>query len=178
MSIVESAKAYAASHHGTQRYGKGELSFPYTKHLGDVAAVVEEFLHLREGVGDGSHLIAAAWLHDTVEDTSVTFENVLEEFGRNIARIVFAVSNEPGKNRRERHERTYPKIRAAGRDALIVKLSDRIANVRHSVKHNHGMVMMYKREYKDFRAYLKIPGELKSMWAELDVLMRHLVEEK
>lgn len=173
MSLINSAKAYATEHHGSQRYGKGEKSFPYTKHLGDVAAVIEEFhVHF-----ECTTLVTCAWLHDIIEDTDVTFKDVFEEFGRNIARIVFAVTDEPGSNRRERHDRTYPKIRACGRPALIVKLADRIANVRHSVQHNHKMVKMYKREYADFRAYLKVPGELKAMWAELDMLMRHMVEE-
>ena len=179
MSIVEQAKQFAIKHHGDQRYGKGEDSLPYAYHLEKVFDVIWEFQDLFPGPSPTlSHLMAASFLHDILEDTPVTFEEIFSEFGRNIARLVFAVTNEPGKNRHERHERTYPKLRAAGREALALKLSDRIANVRHSVQHNHNILGMYKKEYKDFRAYLKIPGELKTMWAELDRLHNHFVENQ
>ncbi len=176
MSIIEQAKAFAIEHHGDQKYGKQD-ELPYSFHLNQVAEVVKEFGNRYTTTDQQQSLIAAAWLHDVIEDTPITFEDVFQEFGRYIARVVFAVTNEEGKNRRERHAKTHPKLRAAGRDAMIVKLSDRIANIRHSVKHNHGILGMYKKEYAHFRQYLKVPGELKAMWAELDVLMRHKVEE-
>jgi len=169
-TLINSAKNFALVKHGDQRYGKGDSSFPYSKHLQDVADVVAEFGH------DDSYLLASAWLHDVIEDTSITFEDVFTEFGKTIARTVYAVTNESGENRAIRHSKTYPKIRVCGRNALVIKLADRIANMRHSSSHNHGMLKMYKKEYVGFRSYLKIPGELKAMWAALDVLNNHLVE--
>lgn len=164
----EKAKQFATKAHGDQKYG----DFDYTKHLQDVEDVLKEFDQFCT-----PYMCAAGWLHDTIEDTDITFDKMVDEFGRNLARVVFAVSDEPGKNRKERHERTYPKLRAAGRDAICVKLADRIANVRHSLTYNHGLYKMYQKEYVDFRAYLKMPGELKEMWAALDVLMLYKLED-
>lgn len=173
MSIVEKARLFAVKAHGEQKYGE---FFPYEKHLRDVVEILSEIYPYHE-LNTNHHIFASAWLHDTLEDTDITFDNLFEEFGRNVARIVLAVTDEPGKNRRERHERTYPKIMVGGREAIAVKLADRIANVRHSLKYNHSMFEMYKREYPEFRKALHLPGELKEMWSTLDVLMEHNLEQ-
>lgn len=164
--IVEKAKLFAEVAHGDQRYG----DFPYTKHLQDVVNVLEEF-------EDDPYVLAAGWMHDTIEDTAIDFTAVFNEFGRVVARLVYAVSNEPGKNRKERHERTYPKMIAAGRNAIAIKLADRIANTENCMKFNHHLFKMYEREYPGFKKTLQIPGELKFLWARLDVLMEHKVED-
>jgi (p)ppGpp synthase/HD superfamily hydrolase len=168
MSVVEKARLFAIKAHGDQKYGE----HPYIYHLESVAAVLIE----HELDGDQEAVLVSGWLHDVIEDTGTTFEQVFEEFGRVVARIVFACTDEPGKNRRERHERTYPKLKAAGREAIAVKLADRIANVRHSAQHNHGMLKMYQREYAEFKKALHLPGELKGLWASLDCLMAQEVE--
>jgi guanosine-3',5'-bis(diphosphate) 3'-pyrophosphohydrolase len=173
MSTVEKAKLFAASVHAGQKYGE----FPYTKHLEDVVAVLKELLPLGDYYPNSEEsVLTAAWLHDAIEDTDTTFEQIFDEFGRYVARVVFACTDEPGKNRRERHERTYPKLKAAGREAIAVKLADRIANVRHSMTYNHSMLQMYQKEYAEFKKALHLPGELKEMWATLDVLMQHKIE--
>lgn len=164
--LAERAKQYAIKAHGSQQYGE----LPYSYHLQRVSEIIREYhQHFDETHFD--YIVAAAWLHDVVEDTPVTFEDVRDEFGSKIARTVLAVTNQPGKNRRERATHTYPKIMAAGRDAVAVKLADRIANTEHSLKHNHRMFSMYRKEYPKFRKALRIPGELKKMWARLDVMM-------
>lgn len=163
MSTIDKAKLFAVQAHKGQKYGE----FPYMHHLAEVFNV------LRDHSIEDEAVLTAAWLHDTIEDTDTTFKKVFEEFGRVVARIVFACTDEPGANRKERHERTYPKLMAAGRDAIAVKLADRIANVQHSLKHNHGMFQMYQREYFEFKNSLHLPGELKDLWATLDVLMEY-----
>jgi (p)ppGpp synthase/HD superfamily hydrolase len=174
MWATEKAKLFALKAHGDQKYGE----LPYEKHLQDVVDALKEHIPLGDYYPDSEeYLVSAAWLHDVIEDTDTTFRQVFEEFGRYVARLVFACTDEPGKNRRERHERTYPKLIAAGREAIAIKLADRIANVRHAVAFNHGMLKMYQKEYADFKAALHLPGELKEMWATLDVLMQHKVEE-
>lgn len=165
-ALVQRAKDFAREAHGGQMYGDR----PYIYHLGMVVDVANHAGFYNP------YIVSACWLHDTIEDTSVTFEDIVSEFGREIGRTVFAVTNEPGKNRKERAIRTYPKIRAAGRSALVVKLSDRIANARHSRQHNHNMLKMYQKEYPVFREYLKVQGELKQLWAELDLFINHKVE--
>ncbi len=167
MSTIEKAKQFAVKAHKDQKYGE----FPYSHHLEQVQRNLNIYA---TKIGDAEH--TAAWLHDTLEDTDTTFEQLYSEFGRVVARLVFACTDEPGANRKERHERTYPKLKAAGRSAIAIKLADRISNVEHSLNYNHDMFKMYQKEYGEFKKALHIPGELKDMWAHLDVLMDRNIE--
>lgn len=174
--IIQKARQFAIKAHKDQKYG----DHPYEKHLQDVVDVLDKYFNKSpdsDGVKSHDAVMAAGWLHDTLEDTDITFEQMFNEFGRYVVRIVFACTDEPGKNRRERHERTYPKLMAAGREAIAVKLADRIANVQYSLKNNHNMFKMYLKEYHDFKKALHLPGELKEMWAVLDVLMANKIED-
>jgi len=122
MSLLEKAKEYASAKHEGQKYGDQ----PYLFHLAQVVQTLIE-----HGVQDENTLVSA-WLHDVLEDTSTTVEELTNEFGADTAVIVFAVTDEPGKSRKERHERTYPKT-AATPKAGILKLGDRVANVKHAL---------------------------------------------
>lgn len=165
-SLVEKAKCFAHAAHSNQMYGP----YSYTKHLFDVVRVLDNHDMKND------YIIAAAWLHDVLEDTNTTFEELMIDYGRNIARLVYAVTDEPGENRAERHARTHPKILAAGREATAIKLADRIANATFSKEHNHSMLAMYQSEYPVFKQKLRIPGELKTLWASLDLLMMSEIE--
>jgi (p)ppGpp synthase/HD superfamily hydrolase len=73
----ERARAFAIAAHGNQRYGEQ----PYEVHLAAVRQVLFDF-------GHGGELAIAAWLHDTVEDTDVTVEQIELEFGSAVAALV------------------------------------------------------------------------------------------
>jgi len=168
------AEAYARTLHRDQRYGAD----PYWVHLKDVADEVAAWAPDYRIVEKGlENLIAAAWLHDSIEDQHETREHLADLFNPEVARLVWAVSNEPGRNRRERHEKTYPKIQEVGKAALILKLADRIANVRTSMKQckdprSQGLLQMYWKEWPGFQQALRrYPGELPGMWRELEELM-------
>ena len=60
---------------------------------------------------DRARVVAAAWLHDTIEDTSVTREDIVAHFGDEVAALVWAVTGE-GATRSERNQSAYAKIRA------------------------------------------------------------------
>lgn len=160
--LVERAKAFAIKSHGDQQYdGKS-----YSVHLDAVELVLIEFNHVT------SILRAGAWLHDVLEDTDVTLLELEMEFPGYVALIVEAVTSEPGKNRRERNIKTYPKIEKY-LEAIILKLADRIANVRNCINtRNAGLLAMYKKEYSDFRLALKNDHpDTKEMWFYLDILL-------
>jgi (p)ppGpp synthase/HD superfamily hydrolase len=147
--------------HQNQKYGNE----PYTRHLEDVVAVLKRF-----GITD-SAILAAAWLHDAVEDTSLTIEMVESEFGKNVASLVYAVTTEPGKNRKERNTKTYPKIKAKN-EAIYLKLADRIANAQASIENNIEKLKMYQNEFHDFKIALRQPGVADEMWSFLEELIR------
>jgi (p)ppGpp synthase/HD superfamily hydrolase len=110
LDIIERAKGFAVEAHGGQKYG----DMPYIVHLAHVEEVLTRF-----GVKNET-FIAAAWLHDVVEDTSVTVEEIQAMFGEEVADIIARVTSEPGVNRKERNAKTYPKI-AANFMATILK---------------------------------------------------------
>jgi (p)ppGpp synthase/HD superfamily hydrolase len=135
--------------------------------------VVQEFSPVYGITGQDLAIFeTAAWLHDAVEDTGLTHGEVEQTFGYGVGRLIWAVTNDPGKNRKERFENTYPKILLVGRDALFLKLADRIANVRASIQGpdaiDESLLKMYRKEYPEFQRALRRPGIMSEMWDELD----------
>ena len=119
-------KFYASVKHAGQTYSNG---LPYTHHLSQVAAVVERFdTSIPMYEVSKQQMLEAAWLHDVIEDTKTKRKDIAEMFGEKVAELVWAVSNEPGENRKVRHALTYPKTLSVP-GAVFVKLCDRIANV-------------------------------------------------
>src|SRR5665213_3526717 len=151
---VQAAQVYASQKHKDQKYGE---NLPYTEHLSHVAEVLLLFKF------DSEDLQVAAWLHDTVEDTDATVAQIQMIFGNNVADIVSRVTNEPGKNRKEKHLKTYPKIRTS-EDAITLKLADRIANVETSLEGRDPKFQMYRKEHKNFKTILYKPGVHEVMW--------------
>ena len=159
--LVARAQRLALAAHGQQRYGAD----PYRVHLEHVEEVLMRFAH-------DDVMRAAAWLHDTVEDTGLTVDEVAGEVGPEVAAIVAAVTDEPGANRAARKAATLVKLAAASRSARAVKLADRIANVEASIAHGRGdLFAMYAGEHAAFRAALFSPGELDPQWSHLDTLL-------
>lgn len=155
------ARDYAIKAHDGQLYGK---EFPYKMHLQAVVSVLFRF-----GV-ETPLRIQVAWLHDTLEDTLATFEDLLTFFGTEVADVVARLTEPKGGNRRWRHDQCYPNI-TVNEDARIVKLADRIANVEAG---GH-LVGMYRKEHAEFKMILWRPAvasetEL-AMWMHLDSLL-------
>jgi len=172
----EEAKALATHAHRDQRYGTN----PYTVHLENVETVLGRYLAANPSDPETSDLCIAAWLHDIVEDTPTTLADVERQFGPTVAKLVDAVTNEPGKNRRERHEKTYPKLEKAGPRAILLKLADRIANVEKSCasldSRDQGLLSMYRKEHAEFESRLRhLTRHLTTaerMWERLTFLLK------
>ena len=160
---IEKIKKFAIEKHGTQKYGKHD----YSVHLNDVVEILESFGY------QNYNMIASAWLHDVVEDQNVTIEEIKNLAGADVADIVRRVTDEPGRNRAERKAKTYDKI-AGSFEATVVKLADRIANVKRSLSENSGLLKMYKNEHSTFKSKLYnnfTDRVLLSMQCYLDALM-------
>lgn len=164
--ISDNAYYFAAGAHAGQKYGSGLVEHPYTFHLNMVARAL-----LDHGF-DQEQLLAAAYLHDTIEDTKVTVLDIHRHFGRRVAELVLAVTDKPGVNRAARHLATYPGIRAAGPRAVALKLADRIANVQYSLDtDDEGKMGMYRKEQPEFARMLRIGDEHAEMWNTLNRLL-------
>jgi len=138
--LIDRARAFAIERHGEQkRKYTGE---PYWHHLRNVAEIVA-------GIGCHEYLVAAAWLHDTVEDAGVTFDEIEAEFGPEVRELVFWLTDrsrpEDG-NRRARKEIDREHLRRASPPAQTVKLADLIDNARSIVAHDKHFARVYLSE--------------------------------
>jgi (p)ppGpp synthase/HD superfamily hydrolase len=92
----------------------------------------------------------ASWGHDLIEDTRVSYNDVKTELGEEVADIIYAVTNDKGKHRKERAgDKYYEGIRSTP-GAVFVKLCDRIANVQYGKMTKSRMFEMYKKENDEF----------------------------
>lgn len=144
------ARRYAELRHAGQTYAD---EAPYSVHLEAVVGVLGRF-----GYFDNV-IVCAAWLHDAIEDTGTSYNDVRDRFGEEVAELVYAVTSELGRNRKERNAKTYPKLIGAGQLALTLKLADRIANVEYGMA-NGGKNDMYAKEFSGFEEALRyLPAE-------------------
>jgi len=159
--LITKAMTFAQSAHNVQKYGD---CYPYFKHLQDVYDILIEFGFTEKNDLD---LLVAAWLHDTIEDTNTSFGDIRSRFGLHVADIVYCLTDELGRNRKERKEKTYPKIRS-NPESIIIKVADRIANVRFSSTQDSGHIKMYQDEFTEFQYQLRIYKQIDSMWEHLE----------
>lgn len=158
MGVLKKAREFATRKHEGQEYGPNK---PYTYHLEQVAQVATDHelpLDIR----------VAAWLHDTLEDTETTVQELAEAFGAEVAVLVVDVTDSPGQNRKERTAFTWPRIRDMGWKAVALKLCDRIANVEACVLYNPKLLKMYRKEQDRFKQVMYIEGELEDLWRRLE----------
>lgn len=125
--LVDKAIKFAVdAHSNTERRGKG---FPYVIHVLEAMEIVST-------ITSDPELLCAAALHDTVEDTNVTIEDIRSLFGGRVASLVHAESDElvPGQSEeltwRSRKQAAIERLSSAQRDAKIVALGDKLSNMR------------------------------------------------
>lgn len=159
--MIEKAKQFAMKWHGDQKYGDQ----PYLYHLHQVA-------HLLAGYGETAQVIA--YLHDVVEDTAVSIDELQREFGQLVASCVSICTDEPGATRKERKSKTYRKMACVEGElelALVVKAADRLANMKSCIKNNHQRLLeTYRQEFADFHAGAYRPHMCDDIWQEIAAL--------
>lgn len=114
---------FAADQHRDQRR-KGEDASPYINH----PIAVAELLASVAGVDD-VEVLQAAVLHDVVEDTEVTVEELVERFGPRVAGLVLEVTDDkdlPGERRKELQVESAPRLSP---EAKLIRVADKICNV-------------------------------------------------
>ena len=166
MKKLERALLVAEKAHAGQSYD----IYTYMYHI-------QQVVNIAQSLGYDEAICVACALHDVLEDSDISFNDIKRFFGEEVAEIVYCVTDELGRNRKERKSRTYPKIRSNWK-AVIVKICDRIANVRHSLQNNQKLFEMYQKEMPDFRRELIIDfphptSEVFKAWMELEVLNKN-----
>jgi (p)ppGpp synthase/HD superfamily hydrolase len=145
--MLELIKEFAIRSHNNVNHKYGVYSYSF--HLKMVVDVANKFINTIPEK-DREIVLSACWLHDTIEDCRLTYNDVKEVSNTKVAEIVFALSNEKGKNRKERaNDKYYDGIREV-EYATFVKLCDRIANIKHSKKERSRMFEVYKKENENF----------------------------
>jgi len=161
------AQVYALKTLEHKTYGEG---IPYSVHLFLVVNIAYQFVQMffddKELIED---IIIATWLHDVREDAGISYNEIKQLFGERVAEMVYCVTNEDGRDRKEKAIKTYPKT-AQNRHAVFVKLADRIGNTLYSQMNGSRMYKRYCEEYPYFREILHKEGEYGAMWNYLEVL--------
>ncbi len=124
VAIVLAASAFAADKHRDQRR-KGQDASPYINHPIAVANVLANEAGITDPV-----ILAAALLHDTIEDTKTTAEELKAAFGPEITGIVVEVTDDKNLEKADRKRLQIEHAGSLSRRAQLVKLADKICNVR------------------------------------------------
>lgn len=125
--LLAHAADYAARQHIGQRR-KGERAEPYINHLTEVAALLAE----ATGGADVT-LLAGGLLHDTLEDTDATYEDLTQRFGPEVAALVAEVTDDKSLPKEERKRLQIDKTPSKSRRAKLLKIADKTSNLRSMV---------------------------------------------
>lgn len=124
MNRLLSAIAFAANKHRDQRR-KDSMASPYINHPIALANVLAN-----EGGVEDERVLVAAILHDTIEDTETTEQELIREFGQEITSIVLEVTDDKSLPKAERKRLQVEHASSISRRAKLVKLADKICNLR------------------------------------------------
>jgi len=121
--VSEAAELAARRHTGMARKGRGNE--PYINHLAEVA-------NLLALVTDGAdaELVAAGWLHDTIEDAGTTREELAQKFSERVAALVVEVTDDVNLSQTERRQKQIEDAPRKSPGAKLIKIADKISNIR------------------------------------------------
>jgi hypothetical protein len=140
--LIKHAKTFATGAHQRINHRRKYTQQPYEVHLKSVASLIKE-------VGGSNEMIAAAWLHDTVEDTPATHHDIEAAFGAEVGKLVYEltdISKPSDGNRALRKAIDRNHLASASADAQTIKLADLIDNARDICKHDENFSRVYLSE--------------------------------
>lgn len=123
LALISKAIIFAANAHKNQRR-KDVDKTPYINHPLDLMNILIE-----SGIVN-CVAICGAILHDTIEDTETTYEQLVAEFGKRIADVVQEVSDDKNLPKQMRKELQITDAKKSSKNAKLIKLADKIANVK------------------------------------------------
>jgi len=152
MDKIQKAKIFATAAHAAVGQQRKYTLEPYIVHPAEVASMVAQY-------NNNEAMVAAAWLHDVIEDTNVTSEILREEFGDEITELVIwltDVSKPEDGNRATRKAIDLAKVALAPPNAQTIKLADIISNITSIFEHDPDFAIIYLKEK---RAQLEVLKE-------------------
>jgi guanosine-3',5'-bis(diphosphate) 3'-pyrophosphohydrolase len=156
---ILAAAHFAAEKHAHQKR-KGQNQEPYINHLIEVAELIANSGELLD-----PELVMAAFLHDTVEDTSVTLTELEQRFGRDVAGLVAEVTDDKSLPKETRKRLQVASASSKSQRAQTLKLADKISNLRSILDSPPvGWTLERQRQYfewaKDVVAGLSSPNPI------------------
>jgi len=148
--LIDRAKTFATRAHQRIDQRRKYNDQPYDVHLEAVARLVTS-------VTDDEEMVAAAWLHDVVEDTPATLQDVQREFGASVAALVDEltdISRPSDGNRAARKAIDRRHLAAASSRAKTIKLADLIDNCEDITRHDPRFAEVFLQEMGDLLAVL------------------------
>jgi guanosine-3',5'-bis(diphosphate) 3'-pyrophosphohydrolase len=121
--VCEAAELAARRHNGQRRKGRGEE--PYINHLAEVANMLSAVTN-----GEDAELAAAGWLHDTIEDSATTHEELAQRFGVRVAGLVVECTDDMSLPKSERRRKQVEDAPKKSSSAKLIKIADKISNIR------------------------------------------------
>jgi guanosine-3',5'-bis(diphosphate) 3'-pyrophosphohydrolase len=120
--VSEAAELAARRHSGMARKGRGNE--PYINHLTEVA-------NLLSAATDGAdaELVAAGWLHDAIEDTETTREELAKKFSERIASLVVECTDDMSLPKAERRRLQVINASHKSPSAKLIKIADKVSNI-------------------------------------------------
>jgi (p)ppGpp synthase/HD superfamily hydrolase len=167
--IMRAASFAAKKHSGQKR--KGSAGEPYVNHPIEVANLL-----VNVGKVDDPDIIAAALLHDTIEDCGVSFEEIGEHFGTSVAGYVREVTDDKSLPKAERKRLQVEHAPHLSNEAKQIKLADKISNIR-DVSDNppEDWDLKRRREYVEWGE--NVVAGLRGANPELERLFDEVVDE-
>jgi guanosine-3',5'-bis(diphosphate) 3'-pyrophosphohydrolase len=124
--VSEAAEFAARRHTGMARKGRGNE--PYVNHLAEVANLLATVTGGRD-----AELIAVGWLHDTIEDTATTQEELAQKFSERVANLVAEVTDDMRLPKTARRRLQIVDSPGKSPSAKLIKIADKISNIRARV---------------------------------------------
>lgn len=137
--LINKAKEFATSKHEGQFRKFGKVA--YITHPANVAEIVDKF-------GGSPEMVAAAWLHDVVEESNVSLDEIKKLFGENVASLVKELTNPTDLDKSKKGQYLLDKMNTMSSDALTIKLADRLSNVSDFATAKPSFVQKYAPETK------------------------------
>ena len=122
-AVLKAAQFAAIKHAGQKR--KGEATEPYINHLIEVAGLVSNAI-----TEPDTNLVTAAFLHDTIEDTKTTKEELVQAFGSDVADLVVEVTDDKSLPDAVRKRLQVEHAPGLSIRAQVIKIADKISNLR------------------------------------------------
>jgi len=166
MMLSYKAQLYAVEKHETVNQLYDEQSYSF--HLQMVYKTGLKFIHLIPQE-DRDEVLAGCWVHDVLEDTHETYNDLKKILGETVAEYSFALQNNKGRTRTERADESYYNGIRFYKHATFIKLCDRIANASYSKSIGSSMYKKYKKEHEHFREKL-YDERYQELWDHLEDL--------